>query len=763
MYSRKTALLIILAVFLVTAFFGYRASLSKFDYDFEKFFPRGDKETQTFEEFRLIFENDYDFLLIALENQDGIFEPAFLQKVQSLTEKLKTLPYVVRVFSPTEIKIPVLTGFGVSYRKILHPTNENLLKKDKERIYQTDEFIGSFFSKDTSAICLIVQNKERLSKKKSDLLLNETETLLNSYQFDRVHLAGKIKAQQVYLQRMQEEIFLFLSLAIILVIILLATTFQSLWSVTFPILIVFFSIIWQLGIMQLLDKKIDILQVLVPTILFVVGMSDVIHILSKYIEELRSGKTKQEAIKKSVKEVGLATFLTSFTTSVGFATLVTSTITPVQDFGLYTSIGVMVAYILTIVLMPAVMALAPRPSIISNQRSTRLWNILLHRFFLFSIKYRWPIAFVTLLIGCICIVSLQQVKVNNLLLEDLHPREPLKQEFAYFEKNFSGGRPFEMQIMLADTATNLWQTKHIRYLEKLEKSVTQHFELGFVQSPLTFIRFYHRAINSGLNAYYNIPANDQQLDSLLQDMKQKGGIPSDESKRFLSENFTTARISAKMHDVGSYRANQMEKAFWEEINQWDETKKYQIKITGSARLIDLNISHLSVNLIKGLGLAFVIVSVLFGLLFRSWIMIFIALIPNIIPLLIIAGLMGLTGIDLKVSSSIIFTIAFGIAVDDTIHFLSRFRIELDKGKGKLYALKQSYFSTGKAIFLTTLVLCMGFAGMISSSFQSVHVIGLLTTITLFTALFFDLFLLPFLIITFYQSTQNKPVPSNNPK
>ncbi len=753
MYSRKTALTIISVVFIVTAFFGYRASLSKFDYDFEKFFPRGDTETQTFETFREVFENDYDFLLIALENRAGIFEPAFLQKVESLTEKLKTLPYVIRVISPTEIKIPVLSGVGVSYRKILHPDNEALLKKDKERIYETGEFTGSFFSKDTTAICLIVQNEERLSKKKSDLLLAEIENLLPTFSFDAFHLAGKIKAQQVYLQRMQEEVLLFLSLAVILVIMLLAVTFQSLWSVTFPILIVLFSIIWQLGLMQLLGKKIDILQVLVPTILFVVGMSDVIHLHSKYIEELRIGRSKQEAIRKSIKEVGLATFLTSFTTSVGFASLVTSTISPVKDFGLYTSIGVMVAFVLTIVLMPAVMILAPRPSVISNQQNTRFWNTLLHRFFLFSLKYRWYIAFASLLLVVISALGIQRVKVNNLLLEDLHPREPLKQEFAYFEKTFSGGRPFEMQVKIVDTSDNLWKSQHIRFLEKLEKAAIHHFELGFVQSPLTFIRFFHRALNSGLNAYYSIPSDDQKLDSLLLEMKQMGFIPSDESKRFLSENFTLVRISGKMHDVGSFRTNQMEKAFWKELNHWPETKNYQVEITGSARLIDLNISHLSVNLIKGLGLAFLIVSVLFGLLFRSWRMIIIALIPNILPLLIIGGWMGFTGIDLKVSSSIIFTIAFGIAVDDTIHFLSRFRIELDNGKSKLYSLKRSYLSTGKAICLTTLVLCMGFAGMISSSFQSVYVIGLLITITLFTALMFDLFLLPFLIVAFYQTSK----------
>jgi predicted RND superfamily exporter protein len=755
MYSRKTAVAIILSVFAVTVFFAYRASLSKFDYDFEKFFPRGDTETQTFEAFRNVFENDYDFLLIAFENHEGIFEPDFLQKVEALSDELKKLPYVTRVISPTEIKIPIVSGAGISYRKILHPNNKELLQKDKVRIYETGEFTGSFFSKDTTALCLIVQNQERLSKKKSDALLNEIETLLQSFGFDKVHLAGKIKAQQVYLQRMQEEILLFLSLAIILVIILLAVTFQSLWSVTFPILIVLFSIIWQLGIMQLLGKKIDILQVLVPTILFVVGMSDVIHILSKYLEELRIGRTKQEAIKKSVKEVGLATFLTSFTTAVGFATLVTSSITPVQDFGLYTSIGVMVAFFLTIILMPAVMVLAPRPRIISNQKSTYRWNILLHRLFLFSIKYRWHIAESSLIIAGISMLGMQKLKVNNLLLEDLHPREPLKQEFAYFEQAFSGGRPFEMQVKLKDTTENLWQAKHIRFLEKLEKAASHHFELGFVQSPLTFIRFFHRAVNSGLNAYYRIPEEDEKLDSLLYEMRMLGFLPSEESKRFLSENFSIARISGKMHDVGSYRANRMEKSLMNDINQWPETKNYQVEITGSARLIDLNISHLSINLIKGLSLAFVIVSVLFALLFRSWRMILIALIPNIFPLFIIAGWMGFTGIDLKVSSSIIFTIAFGIAVDDTIHFLSRFRIELDKGKSKLYALKRSYLSTGKAIFLTTIVLCMGFAGMISSSFQSVYVIGLLTTLTLFTALIFDLLLLPFLIVVFYKASLKK--------
>jgi predicted RND superfamily exporter protein len=748
MYSKRTAIIILSITLLVTGWLGYRASLSGFDYEFEKFFPQGDNETQYFEEFRKSFENDYDYLLIAIENNQGVFEPQFLQKVDSLTQELKSLNYVTEVISPTELKLPVVTGLGIQWRKVLHPDDSLLLRKDEQKIYESKEWIGSFFSEDKKAIALVLKNEEKLSKKKSDELIEGIEKSIGSYHFEATHLAGKLKAQQVYLMRMQREIILFLVVAIVLVIITLAVTFRSLWGVIFPILIVLFSIIWQLGIMQLLGKKIDVLQVLVPTILFVVGMSDVIHILSKYVEELRYGTSKTEAIRRSMKDVGLATFLTSFTTAVGFFTLITAQIMPIRDFGVYTSIGVMVAFFLTIIMMPAIMVLAPLPKISKDKKASEKWHKFLTGNFRFVIRYRKAIFWGFGIITVVCLSVIPRIKVNNFLLEDLRPHEPLKKEFMFFEKKFSGGRPFEMLIESKNTDQKLFRSDVIYEIQKLELLAKKHFDLGFIQSPVSMVKFFNRAQNSGLNNYFKVPVKKNELDSILYRMELSGFLEMEQSRLFVDESQTKARISAKMDDLGSYVVNNMEKEFLKEAYQQIDTSIISFQLTGSARLVDKNISSLSVNMVKGLGVAFLIIALCFGLLFKSLRMIVIALIPNVIPLIVIAGIMGFTGIDLKVSTSIIFTIAFGIAVDDTIHFLSRYKIELNKNKSKLYAIKRTFMSTGRAMILTSIVLCMGFIAMVTSGFLSIFYMGFLISITLLIALLADLYLLPLLLIYF---------------
>jgi hypothetical protein len=228
-------------------------------------------------------------------------------------------------------------------------------------------------------------------------------------------------------------------------------------------------------------------------------------------------------------------------------------------------------------------------------------------------------------------------------------------------------------------------------------------------------------------------------------MKKYGLTGHSEMKRFVSEDLRTVRISAKMHDVGSYRMTRMEKEFRKDMST-KMNGMLSFHLTGSARLIDRNISYLSVSMMQGLGMAFLMIAVIFGIMFRSLRMLLIAFIPNTIPLFVVAGFMGWTGIDLKVSTSMIFTIAFGIAVDNTIHFLSRYRIEKYNGKSDLYAIKRSHLSTGKAIIITSGILFAGFAGMITSSFLSIFYFGLLIFVTLFIGLMADLFLLPVLLI-----------------
>jgi predicted RND superfamily exporter protein len=753
-FNKRSAILILLILSAASAFFGYGVSQSGFDYDFEKFFPPGDTETEFFEGYRTEFENDYDFLLIAAKSSKGIYDTSFLQKINRLTDTLSTVPFVIDVRSITNFKIPVLAGGEFGTKKFVHLHNDSLLQIDSIKLNQTHELEGSFISSDQKTTCLFVQNAARLSKKKSDSLLASIERITYNASFEEVHMAGKIKAQQIYLNRMQKEIVFFVAISAVIVIIFLAITFQTVSNTLVPLSVVILSVTWQLGIMHFVGKKIDILTVLLPTILFIVGMSDVIHILSKYLEDLRSGLPKKQALIKTIKEVGFATFLTSFITALGFFTLVTANISPIREFGIYTGIGVLIAYFLSITLMPSILMLLPPPKIVENPRFDRWWNKVLHRQLLRVFRNRKTILITAVSFVVITGSGIYFLKVNNLLLEDLSDREPLRKEFSFFEKEFSGGRPFEMYIETKDPNNNLLSFSTIQEIKKLEDLAKEKFQLGFVQSPVWLLKMANRSINSGLNEYYRLPATEQEHTQLINKLQSLDLFNDTLIREFriFSKDLRRCRISGKMHDLGSYKVRTMEANFEKEA---PVLKNIKYRLTGSARLVDKNISFLAINLMQGLGSGIVIVAIIFGLMYRSWKMILIALSVNILPMLCVAGIMGYLGIDIKVSTSMIFTIAFGIAEDDTIHFLSRFQIERRNGRTVLYAIKRSFLSTGKAMILTSIVLCAGFITMISSGFMSIYYVGLLLSLTLFIALFADLCLLPIFLLSIKNKASKK--------
>lgn len=745
-FNKRSAIIVLLILSAATAFLSYGVTKSGFDYDFEKFFPPDDTETDFFENYRKEFSNDYDFLLIGVSTTKSIYDTTFLKKIDRLTDTLSTIPFVTDVRSITNLRMPVMAGGGIGSKKYVRFENDSLLKIDSIKLNQTKELEGSFISTNQKSTCLFLQTQEKLSKKKSDSVITQIERITSAAGFEEVHLAGKIKAQQVYLSRMQKEIIFFVAISAVIVMIFLAVTFQTFSNTLVPLSVVILSVVWQLGIMHFVGKKIDILTVLLPTILFIVGMSDVIHILSKYLEDLRSGLPKKQALIKTIKEVGFATFLTSFITALGFFTLVTANISPIREFGIYTGCGVLIAYFLSITLLPSILMLLPPPKIVENPKFDRWWNNLLHRQLIRVFRNRKKILAIAACFVLITSSGIYFLKVNNLLLEDLSPREPLRQEFLFFEKEFSGGRPFEMYVELKNNNGDLLSYYAIQEMKQLEDLAKEKFELGFIQSPVWLLKMVNRSINSGLNEYYRLPNNQQEHEVLIQRLRTLNLLNDTliRQLKIFSADFKRCRISGKMHDLGSYKVRRMEADF---VKQVPELKEVNYKLTGSARLVDKNISYLSVNLMQGLGSGIIIVAIIFGLMYRSWKMILIALSVNILPMLCVAGIMGYLGIDIKVSTSMIFTIAFGIAEDDTIHFLSRFQIERKNGRTVLYAIKRSFLSTGKAMILTSIVLCAGFITMVSSGFMSIYYVGLLLSLTLFIALFADLCLLPIFLLS----------------
>ncbi|MFT6814525.1 MAG: putative RND superfamily exporter protein [Sphingobacteriales bacterium] len=742
-YAKLTIILICVVSFVALFALPY----VKLDYQFENFFPKGDKELDYYMQFEKEFENDTDFLLIGIKNSSSIYNIEFLSKVDSLTSEIEELKYIKTVASPTNLSYPVISFFGPIQVPYLNLSNPQFLTKDSARISTTRVLINSFISEDSKCVSILIKTESKFGKDNEIALLKQIEKLSNSAGFEEVRIAGKMKGQYYFLERMTREFILFASLSLGLLLVFLYISFRSFWALWVPVTIIVLTVLWLLAFIAAIGNSLNLMTILLPTILFVVGLSDVVHIVEKYLEELRRGKLKHEALKIAYKEIGLATFLTSLTTSIGFLTLLTSTISPIRGFGIYAAIGVFIAFFLSFTLLPAVLLLTKKPKISTLKNNNVFWNKPLAKSFVFLIRNKVKILIAWVVLIGVCIVGFNKVEINNYLLEDWSDEDIHKQDYLFFEENFSGYRPFEM-VLDIDTNYSIWDLEVVEKFQEVEDYLRNTYGVGFLISPLQIIRTLNMAQNGGSADFYTVPLEQtklQQLKPLLDRVSQ-----SKLSKAIISEDGQKIRFSGKMIDFGGKKIKKMNTKLDSFMIAQETQKYFKPHLTGMVLLIDKNNEYLSRNMLLGLAIAFSVVALIMGILFRSFRMIIIALIPNILPLVMIGAVMGYLGIDMKISTSIIFTIAFGIAVDDTIHFMSKLKTQLNKGKSLVYAIKRTYISTGKALIVTTLILCSGFLTLIMSSIASTYYIGLLITLTLFFALLADLFLLPILVLLFYK-------------
>lgn len=742
--------LVILSV--ISVFSLITASRIGFDYDFEQFFPQGDKDLYFYLDYRERFENDNDYLLIGFQNPMGVFNHDFLSRIDTLSDLIRKIPQVDRLISPTEVSRLIKSPGGWVPIPYLHPAQPERLIQDSINIYQDGQLVEQLFSADGKAICMVIKHRQQINKAGADSLLTSITQYIQQLNLPRARLAGKARAQPVYLDLLQQELSIFLSASLILVVLFLAVTYRSVWATIIPLMVVTLSGAWTLGFMHWTGKPLDLMMVLLPPIIFVVGMSDVIHILTRYIEELRHGKPRLTALKITFREVGIATFLTSLTTGMGFLTLLTSNIGPIRDFGLYTAAGVLIAYLLAFSLLPSALVFLPKPKITGNLRIRNWWGKSLSSAMVWTINHKAIIIITALLLVAASYIGIQNLTVNTYLIDDLPVSHPMKSDFIFFDKYFGGSRPFEASIVVSDSNYKILDYPVLREIEKVEKHLLDSYGTSALTSPLTLVRYTNQAVNGGLSKFYCLPDSSEML-KLGRDLNKLVKQPS--FSGLLADNQRVSRFSGRMADMGSNITTKKNVELYQFINASIDTSLVNFRVTGTSLLIDKNNAYLVKNMTTGLAIAFAVVALIAGLMFRSWKMVVITLIPNVIPLLLVAGIMGALGITLKLTTSVIFTVAFGIAVDDTIHFISKFKMELSKGRSRLYAIKRVYFSTGKAIIITTLVLISGFMTLLLSSFGGTFYIGLFVGLTLLFAVIIDLTLLPVLIILFYRSRPKK--------
>jgi len=741
--TKRNARVVLLLIGLVSAAALFTLRQVRFDYDFEKFFPHDDPELDRYLAFRERFGHDNDFLLFGLEPAGGerLFSRAFLLRADSLATKLERLPRVRRVLSPTRLSEPIFTPAGVFERPYLRFDDDTLARIDSAGIRADPRIQEHFFSHDGRVMLVVLTAEPGLSKAKSDSLLAGVRGVMAATGFADTRLAGRLVGQEHYIGTMVKETLFFLCASIALLAVFLWIAFRSLHGVVVPIAVTGTAILWQVALMTALGRPLGILTMLLPTILFVVGMSDTVHLLECYLDEIRKGTPRTRAIAITWRETGLPTFLTAVTSGIGFATLGTASIPPLQEFGLFTAGGVVLAYALAFTLLPALLVLVHPARLLPRSADASPWDRRMPTILRWALRHRRAVLLGAGAVAVMGTIGAARVRVNNYLLEDLPDSDPMKAGFHWFEREFGGVRPFELEIATADSAGSVWELSSLRRIERVQNWIDTAYGVDAIMSPVTVMRSLNKAYNGGDRSFYRLPDDSAECARFAGRAKLIG---KDLIGTLVSADGRHARLTGRHVDEGGF-VHQGKNARLDSFIASEAGGSLIFHQTGMAWLIDRNNATLSKQMVLSMGLAVLLTALIMLWFFRDWRMVIVALLPNLLPLLFIAGIMGFAGIDLKVSTAIIFSIAFGIAEDDTIHMLAALRHHMRNGLSPLYALKRTCLRTGKAVAVTGLMLLSGFVTLVFSDFASIRYMGTLITLTLAFASVAELLLLPVLV------------------
>jgi len=724
--------------------FGYFATQLKFSFSFEQFFPQGDDDLAFFEEFIAEFETDDNFLLIAIENQEGVFDSSFLQNFHSFSLDCRGLPHVVKSQSLTQLKYPLKTPFGMTTIPVIHLDQPDKFEQDKHLILEDERFKEVFLNSTATSAIVSIKNIENIGLEESQELVLSLKQLLQAYAFDDYHILGRAYFSNELVEAQMSEIFLTTLVSGFLLILVMFWIYRKPMTVLVALVSISMAMTIFMGLLGLIGRELNVMSALYPVLMLIVGTSDVIHIMTKYIDELKKGFAEKDAIWITIKEIGLATLLTSLTTSIGFLTLVSSRIIPIRDFGLNAAFGVIIAYVVVVLFTTAWLSLLPKERFLREGTTLDFWDNVMEKSYRLTISRKKILLISGFVVTLLCLWGTTMITTNYKITSNLPKKGKVTDDFLYFENNYGGFRPMEFAVQTkGDWKANDFEVQ--KEIEKLENNLREREVFHSIVSVNMLQKSIQRMNGGNRSQNYTFPNTKKQFNK---NQRLLNKLPEMGNSILLSSDKKKARVSSRVLDIGADNIT----ALGKDLDQWVlenlDSEKLSVRRTGTGILVDKNAKYVRESLVKGLGLALLIISILMGFLFKNTRMLVISLIPNLFPLIFAAALMGFLGVEMEAGIAIVFAIIFGIAVDDTIHFLSKFKLAKDKYGDVEKAIHITFLETGKAICLTTVVLFFGFLIMLFSNSPASVNVGLLISITLISAVICDLFLLPILIRKF---------------
>ncbi len=735
----RIAILVLFAALAVAS--GYYVTQLKFAFNFEQFFPEGDEDLDAFREFVKDFETDDNFMLIAVKREKGIFDQAFLQKFHDLTLKSRDLPHVVQSISLTKFGYPIKTPFAITTVPAIHVDNPELYESDRTRLLQDERFVHNLISEDGKALVIYLKMIDGIQLQQAKEFMQALRGLLSSYNFENYHFLGRPYFQTQLVEMEVEEVLKSSIISGILVTIIFFFIFRKFWGVFVALISITMGMLLFMGFLGITGRELSAMSALYPILMIIVGTSDIVHFMSKYVDELRWGKSRNEAMRITIKEIGLATFVTAATTAVGFASLLTNKVIPIRDFGINAGIGVLIAYFTTLFFSTTLMRFFRVEQLTRFTKEQESWERAMLWLHQFTGRNPRKIAWVSVAATVVCFFGMSMITTNYEVLNNLPTKSKITEDFLFFEKEISGFRPLEFAgYVQGDYKAGDFEV--VKEIDKLERHLRQYPDIQGIGSVAAVYKSINQMYGNNNPAAYKLPETEEKFDE-YQRIATK--IPQLNMNVLVSKDGDKARITSRIRDIGADSVKTIEQGIDKWMAQNINSDIIKFNITGTGLIIDKNAKYIRNNLLQGLALSVGIIGIMMALLFMNWRFLIIAMIPNIIPLFIAGAFLGFTGIELEAGISIIFSIVFGIAVDDTIHVLGKFKLERQKGLLVEDALRVTMIETCKPIAFTTIILFAGFLVMLFSQHPPSFNAGWLISITLANALLCETFLMPVLI------------------
>ena len=749
----KNRVLLLVIIGLCTVFMGYKAIQVRITFNGGKVLPVTDSAYIRYMQFKKIFGQDASTMVIGFKSPD-IFKKDVFNDWYALGRHIQQIAGIKGVISMSNLFD--IKKDTANHRFLLTPlvsqplTDQTAVDSLQNKLLSMPFYKGLILSDDDKATLMAITFDGTILNTPArvpiiDTILKASRQFGEKHQID-IHYSGLPLIRTTSSDLMKKEFTLFLCLSLLITTVILVLVFRAGYPVIFPIIVVLLGVTWALGILVLMHYEITILTGIIPALVVIIGVPNSIFILNKYYYEFSHQHDKQAALHTVIEKVAITTFIANVTTAIGFFVLFFTNSELLLQFGLVASISIMVTFVLSLLLIPVIFSFLPDPKPrLTGIKDRKLMQAVLEKIDYLVHNHRKPIYILTVIMVLVGFYGLVKIKVNSFVIDDLPKKSNTLSDLKFFESNFKGVLPLEVSI---DTKrrNGVMNEAVIQKLDKLETLISSYPEFSHSLSLVQALKFSTQAFYGGNEQFYRLPQGFET--GFILSYAGKSGKGNNILHNYLDSSRQFTRASFEMIDIGSARMNQVLAKLQPRIDSIFDPHKYHVELTGSSIIFIKGANYMVKNLYQSLALAIFLIAGVMWLLFKGLRMIVISLLPNLIPLVITAGIMGFAGIPLKPSTILIFSIAMGISSDQTIYFITRYRQEMrSTRKGISKIVSETIRETGISMIYIAITLFFGFGIFSFSTFGSVSALGILLSVTLLVAMACNLILLPAFLLS----------------